>query len=82
MLAVSLSVWWFLFQHWKYSLICLAFLVADLWKAPKGGKAIGTATGGSSEAIMLVGLALKKAWQERRKAAGKSYVLFSSLNNR
>ena len=47
--------------------------VADLWKVPKGNKAIGTATGGSSEAIMLGGLALKKAWQERRKATGKDY---------
>ncbi|KAF8605688.1 glutamate decarboxylase [Ceratobasidium sp. AG-I] len=50
---------------------CVSML-ADLWKAPKGGKAIGTATGGSSEAIMLGGLALKKRWQAARKAAGKS----------
>jgi glutamate/tyrosine decarboxylase-like PLP-dependent enzyme len=55
----------------EYSLLRL--IVADLWKVPKGNKAIGTATGGSSEAIMLGGLALKKAWQERRKAAGKDY---------
>ncbi|KAG8694803.1 hypothetical protein FRC08_008250 [Ceratobasidium sp. 394] len=47
-------------------------MIADLWNAPDGGKAIGTATGGSSEAIMLGGLALKKRWQEARKAAGKS----------
>ncbi|KAF8308184.1 glutamate decarboxylase [Clavulina sp. PMI_390] len=51
---------------------CVSIL-ADLWKVPKGSKAIGTATGGSSEAIMLGGLALKKAWQERRKAAGKNH---------
>jgi len=44
--------------------------VADLWKAPKEGKVIGTATAGSSEAIMLGGLAMKKRWQEARKAAG------------
>ncbi|QRV81870.1 Pyridoxal-dependent decarboxylase conserved domain [Ceratobasidium sp. AG-Ba] len=50
---------------------CVSML-ADLWNAPDGGKAIGTATGGSSEAIMLGGLALKKRWQEARKAAGKS----------
>lgn len=50
---------------------CVSML-ADLWHAPDGGKAIGTATGGSSEAIMLGGLALKKRWQEARKAAGKS----------
>lgn len=33
---------------------------------------MGTATTGSSEAIMLGGLALKKRWQAKRKAAGKS----------
>lgn len=31
---------------------CVSIL-ADLWKVPQGSKAIGTATGGSSEAIML-----------------------------
>lgn len=31
---------------------CVSIL-ADLWKVPQGNKAIGTATGGSSEAIML-----------------------------
>lgn len=34
------------------------------------GDAVGAATVGSSEAIMLGALALKKRWQERRKAAG------------
>ncbi|EDR02060.1 glutamate decarboxylase [Laccaria bicolor S238N-H82] len=48
-------------------------MLADLWKAPKEGKVIGTATAGSSEAIMLGGLAMKKRWQEARKAAGKDY---------
>ncbi|KAF8970200.1 glutamate decarboxylase [Flammula alnicola] len=51
---------------------CVSML-ADLWKAPKEGKAIGTATAGSSEAIMLGGLAMKKRWQENCKAAGKDY---------
>ncbi|KAJ7154704.1 glutamate decarboxylase [Mycena filopes] len=51
---------------------CISML-ADLWKAPKGSKAIGTSTAGSSEAIMLGGLALKKRWQEARKAAGKDH---------
>lgn len=51
---------------------CVSML-ADLWKAPKDGKAIGTATAGSSEAIMLGGLAMKKRWQEARKAAGKDH---------
>lgn len=32
---------------------------------------MGTATTGSSEAIMLGGLALKRRWQEKMKAAGK-----------
>jgi hypothetical protein len=36
-------------------------LVADLWKAPKESKAIGTSTAGSSEAEMLGELALKEA---------------------
>jgi glutamate decarboxylase len=46
-------------------------IIADLWKAPKDSKAIGTATAGSSEAIMLGGLALKRRWQAARKAAEK-----------
>lgn len=41
---------------------CISIL-ADLWKVPKGCKAIGTATTGSSEAILLAGLAMKKRWQ-------------------
>ena len=32
---------------------------------------MGTATTGSSEAIMLGGLALKRRWQEKMKKAGK-----------
>lgn len=51
-------------------------ILSDLWNAPKGQDGIthtvGTATTGSSEAIMLAGLALKKLWQEKRRAAGKS----------
>ncbi|BFZ58529.1 glutamate decarboxylase gad1 [Savitreella phatthalungensis] len=50
---------------------CVSML-ADLWGA-KDSKAIGTATTGSSEAIMLGGLAMKRRWQERQKAAGKDY---------
>ncbi|KAG9218226.1 hypothetical protein CCMSSC00406_0005907 [Pleurotus cornucopiae] len=48
-------------------------MIANLWKAPKGSKVLGTATAGSSEGLMLGGLALKKRWQEGRKAAGKDY---------
>jgi glutamate decarboxylase len=44
-------------------------MVARLFNAPKGGNAVGTATIGSSEAIMLAMLAHKRAWQLRREAA-------------
>ncbi|KIK80461.1 hypothetical protein PAXRUDRAFT_833509 [Paxillus rubicundulus Ve08.2h10] len=50
---------------------CVSIL-ADLWHAPSTKQAIGTATTGSSEAIQLGGLAMKRIWQERRKAASKS----------
>ncbi|KAL7417459.1 hypothetical protein BDY24DRAFT_411437 [Mrakia frigida] len=45
--------------------------VADLWHAPKDKKSIGNATTGSSEAIHLGGLAMKKRWQAKMKALGK-----------
>ncbi|KAF8226168.1 glutamate decarboxylase [Tricholoma matsutake] len=47
-------------------------ILAAMWHAPSAKQAIGTATTGSSEAIQLGGLAMKKIWQEKRKAAGKS----------
>lgn len=47
-------------------------MLAHLWHAHKGGDGVGTATTGSSEAIQLGGLAMKKIWQNKRKAAGKS----------
>ena len=50
---------------------CVSIL-ANLWHAPSADQAIGTATTGSSEAIELGGLAMKRLWQERRKTAGKS----------
>ncbi|KAI6150858.1 pyridoxal phosphate-dependent transferase, partial [Pisolithus tinctorius] len=50
---------------------CISIL-ANLWHAPSTHDAIGTATTGSSEAIQLGGLAMKRLWQERRKAEGKS----------
>ncbi|KAL0089186.1 glutamate decarboxylase [Phycomyces blakesleeanus] len=43
-------------------------MIGNMWNAEN---AIGTATTGSSEAIMLGGLALKKRWQARQKKAGK-----------
>jgi glutamate decarboxylase len=48
---------------------CVSML-GNLWGAAKGEQAIGTATTGSSEAILLGGLALKRKWQERQKAKG------------
>lgn len=57
---------------------CVSVL-SDLWKAPKKRSqddkqlaALGTATTGSSEAIMLGLLAAKRRWQNKRKAEGKS----------
>lgn len=47
-------------------------ILADLWHAPSSKQAIGTATTGSSEAIQLGGLAMKRLWQEKRKKAGLS----------
>ena len=47
-------------------------ILADMWHAPSSKAAVGTATTGSSEAIQLGGLAMKRIWQEKRKAAGLS----------
>ena len=47
-------------------------MLARLWNAPEGCESIGTATIGSSEAIMLALLAHKWTWRKRRKAEGKS----------
>lgn len=51
-------------------------MIARLFNAPTNGghdNAMGTSTIGSSEAIMLSTLAMKKRWQNKRKAAGKDY---------
>uniref|UniRef100_A0A0D9W5K3 Glutamate decarboxylase n=1 Tax=Leersia perrieri TaxID=77586 RepID=A0A0D9W5K3_9ORYZ len=50
-------------------------IIARLFNAPVGAckRAVGVGTVGSSEAIMLAGLAFKRRWQNRRKAAGKPY---------
>lgn len=45
-------------------------IIADLWNVPKGEQAIGSATTGSSEAIHLGGLAMKRLWKEKREAKG------------
>jgi glutamate decarboxylase len=48
---------------------CVSML-AGLWNAPVEGTATGCSTTGSSEAAMLAGLALKRRWQQDRRAAG------------
>jgi glutamate decarboxylase len=45
-------------------------MVSHLWNAPEGENATGTSTTGSSEAVMLGGLALKWRWRQRREQAG------------
>ncbi len=45
-------------------------IVADLFNAPADGGAVGVSTIGSSEAVMLGGLAMKWKWRQRREAAG------------
>ncbi|OZG26164.1 glutamate decarboxylase [Williamsia sp. 1138] len=47
-------------------------ILGNLWHVPDVDQSIGTSTIGSSEACMLGGLALKRHWQTRRKAAGQS----------
>ncbi|XP_006368093.1 glutamate decarboxylase 1, partial [Solanum tuberosum] len=50
-------------------------IIARLFNAPLKEEeiAIGVGTVGSSEAIMLAGLAFKRNWQNKRKAEGKPY---------
>ncbi|KAL2906965.1 Glutamate decarboxylase [Bienertia sinuspersici] len=52
-------------------------MIGQMFHAPsakgKHGTSLGVATVGSSEAIMLAGLAFKKKWQNKRKAEGKPY---------
>ncbi|CAL0307668.1 unnamed protein product [Lupinus luteus] len=50
-------------------------IIAHLFNAPleEAEHAVGVGTVGSSEAIMLAGLAFKRKWQNRRKEEGKPY---------
>ena len=50
-------------------------MMASLYHAPEASlkNSYGSASIGSSEAIMLAGLAMKKRWEARRKAEGKPY---------
>ena len=45
-------------------------MMADLYNAPERDPGTGTATCGSSEAVMLAGLAFKMRWQQARRARG------------
>ena len=45
-------------------------MLGDLWHAPHAAESVGTSTTGSSEGCMLAGLALKRRWQQARRAAG------------
>ena len=47
-------------------------MVANLFNAPTEGGAVGVSTIGSSEAVMLAGLAMKWRWRARRSAAALS----------
>ncbi|MCT0199890.1 glutamate decarboxylase [Synechococcus sp. CS-1325] len=44
-------------------------ILSSLWNSPDHENATGTSTTGSSEAVMLGGLALKWKWRQRRAAA-------------
>ncbi|WOH13236.1 hypothetical protein DCAR_0832745 [Daucus carota subsp. sativus] len=50
-------------------------IIANLFNAPleDGEAGVGVGTVGSSEAIMLAGLAFKRKWQNRRRAEGKPF---------
>lgn len=50
-------------------------MIGRLFNAPihDEAAAIGTSTVGSSEAVMLAALAMKKRWQNKRKAEGKPF---------
>ena len=50
---------------------CISML-SGLWNANPEEEPIGCATTGSSEAIMLGGLAMKKMWEKKMKAAGRT----------
>lgn len=46
-------------------------ILSNLFHAPEEGKACGCSTTGSSEAVMLGGMAFKWKWKQRMKAKGK-----------
>jgi len=46
-------------------------MLANLWNAPEAANTVGCSTTGSSEAAMLGGMAMKRRWEARQKAAGR-----------
>ena len=48
-------------------------MLADLWNSPSSANTVACSTVGSSEAAMLGGMAMKRAWEDKRKAANKPY---------
>lgn len=48
-------------------------MLADLWNSPDSSNTVGCSTIGSSEAAMLGGMAMKRAWEEKRKKANQPY---------
>ena len=45
-------------------------MLGDLWNSPEHANTAGCSTTGSSEAAMLGGMAMKRRWEAKRKAAG------------
>lgn len=50
---------------------CVSIL-SNLWNIPESERGVGTSTTGSSEAIMLGGLAMKRKWECRQREKGLS----------
>ncbi|WP_345001909.1 pyridoxal-dependent decarboxylase, partial [Tsukamurella soli] len=46
-------------------------IISRLWNSPVGEEAVGCSTTGSSEAVMLAGLAMKWRWREKMRKLGK-----------
>ncbi|WP_425584383.1 pyridoxal-dependent decarboxylase, partial [Tsukamurella soli] len=46
-------------------------IISHLWNSPPGEEAVGCSTTGSSEAVMLAGLAMKWRWREKMRKLGK-----------
>lgn len=46
-------------------------IISHLWHSPADEEAMGCSTTGSSEAVMLAGMAMKWRWRDRMRAQGK-----------